>query len=74
MPEPKSLNVSDLDNFDIEGIARGKRFSDTGSGYALEHATRPSTVGIAIGCNPLSILTWFHGPLILLQALFLILI
>ena len=59
MSEPKSLPAIDLDDFDKAGIDRGKRFIQTGGGYSLEHATRPSTVGIAIGCNPLSILTWF---------------
>ncbi|WWD20963.1 hypothetical protein CI109_105441 [Kwoniella shandongensis] len=27
-------------------------------GYALEHATKPSTIGLVLGTNPLSLLTW----------------
>ena len=26
--------------------------------YAMEHATRPSTVGLVVGCNPISLLAW----------------
>jgi microsomal epoxide hydrolase len=26
--------------------------------YALEHGTRPSTVGMVVGCNPISLLAW----------------
>jgi microsomal epoxide hydrolase len=26
--------------------------------YALEHGTRPSTIGIVVGCNPVSLLSW----------------
>jgi microsomal epoxide hydrolase len=67
MPQPKSLLDPVLDDFDTAGIERGRKFTLTGGGYALEHATRPSTVGLAIGCNPLSILTWFK-PLLLNNA------
>ncbi len=28
-------------------------------GYGLEHATRPSTIGIVVGCNPMSLLAWY---------------
>ncbi len=28
-------------------------------GYALEQGTRPSTIGIVAGCNPLSLLAWY---------------
>lgn len=28
-------------------------------GYALEQATKPSTIGAVVGCNPLSLLCWF---------------
>ena len=27
--------------------------------YAMEHATRPSTVGLVVGCNPISLLAWY---------------
>ena len=32
-------------------------------GYALEQGTRPSTVGLAIGCNPMSLLAWYVDTL-----------
>ena len=27
-------------------------------GYALEQGTKPATAGLAIGCNPMSLLAW----------------
>jgi hypothetical protein len=35
MPEPKSLESQILDDFEISGIERGKKFTQTGGGYAL---------------------------------------
>lgn len=29
-----------------------------GSAYAVEHATRPSTIGLALPTNPLALLAW----------------
>lgn len=29
-----------------------------GFGYALEQATKPATIGMVVGCNPLSLLCW----------------
>ena len=28
-------------------------------GYALEHATGPATLGLVVGCNPMSLLCWY---------------
>ncbi|WVR09250.1 hypothetical protein IAU60_006315 [Kwoniella sp. DSM 27419] len=33
-------------------------------GYALEHATRPSTVGLVVGSNPVSLLCWIGEKLL----------
>lgn len=27
-------------------------------GYALEQATKPATIGMVVGCNPISLLSW----------------
>lgn len=29
-----------------------------GAGYSLEQATKPSTIGIVLGSNPLALLAW----------------
>jgi microsomal epoxide hydrolase len=41
-----------------EGLARAQQFMQTGIGYATEHATRPSTIGLALSASPLALLAW----------------
>lgn len=57
MPKPASAstNISELEE---EGLRRAEEFHRTGSAYALEHATKPSTIAFAIGSNPVSLLAW----------------
>ncbi|KAK5248969.1 hypothetical protein LTS06_006035 [Exophiala xenobiotica] len=61
MPEPaedqidKRIPVSQAEE---EGLHRTEWFKQTGSAYALEHATRPSTIGFALGSSPISLLAW----------------
>ncbi|KAK5425922.1 hypothetical protein LTR07_009421 [Exophiala xenobiotica] len=61
MPEPaedqidKRIPVSQAEE---EGLHRTEWFKRTGSAYALEHATRPSTIGFALGSSPISLLAW----------------
>lgn len=33
-------------------------WAQTGSAYAAEHATRPSTISLALNTNPLAMLAW----------------
>jgi len=39
-------------------IERTEAWRETGLAYALEHGTRPSTVGLAISSSPLAMLAW----------------
>ncbi|KAJ5217283.1 hypothetical protein N7468_010291 [Penicillium chermesinum] len=40
------------------------KWRQTGLAYALEHGTRPSTVGLAISASPLSLLAWIGEKLL----------
>jgi microsomal epoxide hydrolase len=57
MPEPSTGNIQ-LDKEDQKAVVRAKEFLRTGSGYSLEHATRPSTIGMVLASNPLALLAW----------------
>ncbi|KAJ5819033.1 epoxide hydrolase [Penicillium riverlandense] len=58
MPEPSMQKPLEVDDLDRVGIERSRNFESVGNAYAKEHATRPSTVGIAVSSNPLSLLAW----------------
>ncbi|KAI5846461.1 epoxide hydrolase [Morchella snyderi] len=45
------------------GVHRGQRFNTTGNAYALEHATRPSTIGHVLSSSPLALLAWISEEL-----------
>jgi microsomal epoxide hydrolase len=55
---PEGLSVSSLSERDKAGYERGQEFVKTSAAYAYEQATRPSTVGIALGSSPLAVLAW----------------
>lgn len=58
MPDPFKEPSANYNKLDSEGIERGKWFKSIGSAYALEHATRPSTIGLALSSSPLALLAW----------------
>ena len=41
-----------------KGVLRARHFEDTGRGYAIEHATRPSTISFVLSSNPIALLAW----------------
>ncbi|KAL4789347.1 Alpha/Beta hydrolase protein [Aspergillus venezuelensis] len=41
-----------------EHLARSAEWQKTGFAYALEHATRPATIGLAMSSSPLALLAW----------------
>ncbi|KAK6597580.1 epoxide hydrolase 4 [Botrytis cinerea] len=57
IPEEGS-NGKELSNFEKKIIERAKSWAEEGKGYAIEHNTRPATIGLAINSNPLSLLSW----------------
>jgi microsomal epoxide hydrolase len=57
MPEPKEIK-STISPEEAVGLQRANAFKSIGSAYALEHATKPSTIGFVLGSNPVSLLAW----------------
>ena len=57
MPEP-GHPVGPISEAEKIGSDRANQFRTFGSAYALEHATRPSTIGFVLGANPVSLLSW----------------
>ena len=61
MPKPADLDESDpaiYSDAEKAGITRTEQFKLTGSAYALEHATRSSTIGLVLSASPLALLAW----------------
>lgn len=59
MPEPSALSSDTSDNtLEQAGLERAEWFTKLGSAYALEHATRPSTIGLVLSSSPLALLVW----------------
>lgn len=45
---------------DLRILDRTRKWQQDGLAYALEHGTRPATVGLAISSSPLSLLAWYR--------------
>lgn len=50
------LPLEDVEKAELE---RGDEFGKTGTAYALEQATRPSTIGFVLSSSPLALLAWY---------------
>lgn len=55
MPEP-SQPIGTIDELETRGLENAAAFSKTGSTYALEHATHPSTIAFAHASSPVTLL------------------
>ncbi|KAL4723007.1 hypothetical protein ACLX1H_010248 [Fusarium chlamydosporum] len=58
MPDPGNVDESLYDDLEREGLRRTEWFKDLGSAYALLHATKPATIGLALAASPVSLLAW----------------
>lgn len=55
---PPGTSQGDLSASEIQGLAGGFEFLKFGLGYALEHATRPSTIGLVLASSPMALMAW----------------
>ncbi len=55
-PDPATLDS--LTEFEQRSLADLAEFAEWGSGYALEHATRPQTVGYGLVDSPVGLCAW----------------
>ena len=58
MPDPVNVPETLYGSLEQDGINRAKWFKSISSEYALEHATRPSTIGLVLTSLPLALLAW----------------
>ena len=58
MPEPSPIKGTIAETERI-GLRRASEFTRTGSAYALEQATRPSTLGFALASSSIALLAWY---------------
>lgn len=56
--QPPGTNLDSLSPLEKEGRLRAEKFTTSGTGYSLEHATRPSTIGLILNSNPVALLAW----------------
>lgn len=59
LPPPEGFDVAkDASEAERKGLQRAEWFGSNASAYAMMHATRPATVGLALGSSPLALLAW----------------
>ena len=58
MKRPANAADENLTALEKRGLERGAEFVASGTAYALEHGTRPSTIGHVLASNPLAVLAW----------------
>ena len=57
MSEPENP-IGDMNDAERKGLARTQGFKTFNSSYALQHATKASTIGTALSGSPLALLAW----------------
>jgi microsomal epoxide hydrolase len=55
-------DMSRLNALEKTAIESARKWKETGSAYAQEHGTRPSTIGSVLSSNPLALLAWCVLP------------
>lgn len=58
MPEPKDIDSSKISDAEQQGVLRAREFGKFGIAYAVEHATKPSTIGLVLSSSPVAFLAW----------------
>lgn len=63
MSKPDAVDPADVNEGERIGWVRAKEFERIGSAYAIEHATRPATIGMVLATSPLALLAWYMSLL-----------
>lgn len=63
-PEADQNNTEGVTEKELEQLERVKHWRATGIGYALEHGTRPATIGLVLSTSPLAVLAWIGEKLL----------
>lgn len=62
MPPPVKEQDLEITEQELRGLEWAREFEATGRGYAIEHATRPSTIAFVVNSSPLALLAWQAVP------------
>ncbi|KAH7043770.1 Alpha/Beta hydrolase protein [Macrophomina phaseolina] len=57
-PKPEGVPDSAVDELEAKQLKRAELFFTNGRAYALEHATRPATIGLVLSASPVALLAW----------------
>ncbi|KAL2816210.1 Alpha/Beta hydrolase protein [Aspergillus cavernicola] len=63
-PEETVPLMDNLTPAEQQHLDRTNTWRETGFAYALEHGTRPSTIGLVVSSNPLALLAWVGEKLL----------
>lgn len=58
MSRPEGVSDDELTALEKNGLERMNEFRTMGTGYMVEHGTRPSTIGHVVSTNPMALLAW----------------
>ncbi|KAL8831487.1 MAG: hypothetical protein Q9170_005271 [Blastenia crenularia] len=61
---PPTVPLTALNDEERTFVQRGQTFMAKGSGYAMMHGTRPSTIALVLSSNPLALLAWIGEKLL----------
>lgn len=56
--EGMPTSTEGLTTQESDALARQEKWFQTGMAYAMEHGTRPGTIGLVLSSSPLSLLAW----------------
>jgi epoxide hydrolase len=63
--QPNPATMNDLNDREKAALARMQWYQDKDTGYSIEHATRPQTIGYGLADSPVGQMAWimekFHG-------------
>ena len=56
--KPQSVSDDTMDDLEKSGLKTAEAFGLTNSAYAVEHGTKPATIGFVLDASPISLLAW----------------
>lgn len=56
--KPEDVPDSEITQREMEALKKGFEWQKTGTAYAMEHGTRPSTIGLTLSASPIAMLAW----------------
>ena len=58
MDKPPNVPDSEMNSKEAQGLSRATDFGERASAYALEHGTRPATIGFVLSSSPVALFAW----------------